>query len=109
MQLNEESLRDLVRDTGARVLRSWAEDVYVDIESAPSVARWLSDRGERIVGFDGLHSDGNRVSPDLDHIADLSSCTTAASAREATLQILGEWRRAVRWVDFSTVRPDAPA
>jgi len=98
--------------TAERVMEStsglWllsASSAYVGIGYAATVAEWLCKRGMVILGVEGFVSDGVRITPLTEYVADFSDLSGSLEDRldeskRAALALLEEWKHGPQFIDI---------
>lgn len=78
---------------------------YVGIGHANAIADWLCERGLVILGLEGFVSDGVRIKPLTEYVADFSELSGSLEdcldeSKRAALAVLEDWKHGPQFVDI---------
>jgi hypothetical protein len=92
---------DALRAAFPDVAISHGRSVYFRITDAARVLDFIKARGWAVLGLEGFHAEGQRIRPDLDHIADLSQ---AGGSPDAAQRLIATWSQDPGLLVHLTVR-----
>ena len=102
----------LIEEVPGLYLLSTPSGWYVGIGQAEAAAAWLEGHDVRVVGFEGLRTDGRSLLASVDHIADFSAAPGRESdgaPTEVMGQILRAWATEVEFVEIVVAEGGGPA